>query len=366
MPATVRDANPSINEIKSLTSLRGFAACMVTWGHSYLWFPAPTRVSLWVDLFFILSGFVICNAYKNKVESPRGFARFLIVRLGRIYPAHLATLLLAALAIAFVNHLNGKPLFFWRDTKEGLIHNLLLIQAWPPIGAYSWNMPSWSVSAEWGAYLLFPVLLIVSNRLRVWFVGPIILGWAAFYLHRNGTTFGSGADYGLYRCILGFSIGMWLASVSVNRLLYSDVAAICAAAAIAMLWVLPLSDWFVIAPMTLLIACLSGNTGICCRVLSWSPLHFVGRISYSLYLVHYPVYKVWQYYHDKVFPQGMSPYEMVAAAFVLSSLVVALAFALFELVEEPGRKGAKILAAKFLPVQGQVLRALHDGDTSAR
>lgn len=92
---------------------------------------------------------------------------------------------MAVVAIGYVNAINGKPLFWWRDTVEGLWKNLLLIHAWPPNGAYSWNMPSWSISAEWAAYLVFPILLFVALKMRVWFVLVVIVGWAWFYVLRG-------------------------------------------------------------------------------------------------------------------------------------------------------------------------------------
>jgi len=336
-------------EIRALTGLRGIAAALVAWGHFHLLFPAPTRITLFVDLFFMLSGFVIMLAYSDRLHSTRDGLRFLFLRLGRIYPLHLFTLAFAVLAIGYVNAMNGNPLFHWRDTQQGLIHNLFLVQAWPPIGAYSWNMPSWSISAEWAAYLLFPIMLIVSRYIKLWLIVPVLIGWVGFYLLRDGSSFGAGHTFGVHRCLLGFGLGMWLAMLRPPRWLYHDAFAIVAIIAMAAVWFLPLTDWWVVAPMALLVLNLSGGKGLVSEILSSKPVYGLGLISYSIYMSHYPIHKLWQQYHAKVFPNGMTNDQMFVAACVMIILVIAVSYAMWALVEDPARKMSKRLSNRIWP-----------------
>jgi len=330
-----------MSNIKALTGLRGIAAALVAWGHFHHHFPTPTRITLWVDLFFILSGFVITLAYNNRMQTGGDYLRFLFLRLGRIYPVHLFSLLLAILAIGYVNAMNAKDLFVWRDTVTGIWQNIFLVNAWPPFGRYSWNMPAWSISAEWSAYLAFPLLLLISHKFRQWFLLLILIGWIAFYSYRDGSGFGAGWEFGVHRCLLGFSIGMWLWSIKPPAFIYHDLVTIVAIIGVSSVWYFNLSDWFFVMPVALLILNLSGNNGVSARILSAPPIYGLGLISYSLYMVHYPVFKLWQQYHKKAFPNGMSEFEMLLMGFVLTLIVISLAYASWRLIEEPFRRASK-------------------------
>ncbi|MBI1365203.1 MAG: acyltransferase family protein [Alphaproteobacteria bacterium] len=325
------------NEIRGLTGLRGVAATLVAWGHFHNEFPAPSRITLWVDLFFMLSGFVIARAYSGKVKSLGEILRFLVLRLGRIYPVHIFTFALAILAFGYANAMRGLPLFYWRDTPIGLLENLALIQAWPPWGAYSWNMPAWSISAEWAAYLAFPAFAYLRRSLAGAFIIPVCLGWIAFYIYRHGTNFGAGWQTGLWRCLLGFPLGMWLASVKVPKLVGSNAVGFAAGALLGCVWIFDLPDWLVVPPMALLILHLSVARGLLQRSLSSGPLYGLGLISYSLYMCHYPVYKMWQAYYRKTFHGGMTGAETLFFGLLLTAIVLLLSYAIWRLVEEPAR-----------------------------
>ena len=111
-----------------------------------------------VDLFFVLSGFVIADNYRHFFEpwDRDKYWRFQLVRLGRIYPVH-SVMLLATVGIVAVATAAG-----YQRTTAGVDYslgsffaNVLLVQAWG-FPQYSWNWVAWTISAEWFAYLLFP------------------------------------------------------------------------------------------------------------------------------------------------------------------------------------------------------------------
>lgn len=160
-------------DLKPLTTLRIFAALWVVladyWGDRLGAGPAPLVVSngvYGVELFFVLSGFILSHVYLESFGERRfSYRGFLWARLARIYPLHLATLAavgsmgLAALAAGIVMR---HPVLYW----PALVPNLLLVNAWGFTRDAGWNHPAWSISAEWFAYLLFPLFAAAAWRLR--------------------------------------------------------------------------------------------------------------------------------------------------------------------------------------------------------
>lgn len=112
-----------------------------------------------VDFFFILSGFVLTHTYLNEMHDGKfSFPRFIVKRLARIYPVHFVTLIISILLIWVVTQSGGDP--YSRALDGGnFVKNVLLIHGWGTVDMFSYNMPSWSVSAELFAYFLFPLFL---------------------------------------------------------------------------------------------------------------------------------------------------------------------------------------------------------------
>lgn len=160
--------------LKPLTALR-FAAAL--WVVSFHYWPdlglpeadTPRLVQqgyLGVELFFVLSGFILSHVYLPALGEGRfRYGAFIWARLARIYPLHIATLVGiglmggAALAAGFtISH----PVLDW----PSLPANLLLVQSWGLAPQAAWNHPSWSISAEWFAYLAFPAFAALALRLK--------------------------------------------------------------------------------------------------------------------------------------------------------------------------------------------------------
>ncbi len=175
-----------------------------------------------VDFFFVLSGFVLMHSYAGGVTGIAAYRGFLRKRLARIYPLHLATLLLCA-AIAGIVAVRHVPV---RDGSlfalDQLPQNLLLIHAWGTVAAPGLNFPSWSISAEWFVYLLFPVFAAVVRR-----VGPVAsLGLAAgCALATEAGRAGCGLrpgdlatfDFGMLRAVPSFLAGMAVCRIVEGR-----------------------------------------------------------------------------------------------------------------------------------------------------
>jgi len=174
---------------------------------------------LGVDLFFALSGFILCHRYLAEM-GPRldrhRIASFFALRFARLYPVHLFMILVVALYAVALHVRRGDSLdrsdLGWRSLTE----NLLLVHAWWNQPA-SWNGPSWSISLEWLAYLFFPFIVML-----VWRIGSrgrsqggialFVVGYLPLVLQSTGIlelkSPGLGLGPGLYLLrILGGFVG---------------------------------------------------------------------------------------------------------------------------------------------------------------
>jgi peptidoglycan/LPS O-acetylase OafA/YrhL len=293
-------ANSRSGELLPLTAIRGLAAWWVVLFHLRFllapWLPAMAiaalaRGNLAVDLFFVLSGFVIHLNHSETVnQDRRAVADFLFRRFARVYPLHLLILLgflaYAGAAVAF-----GSARVAEQDPGY-FIASLFLVQNWGFEEATLWNVPAWSISAELLAYLLFPTLLamLAPRRRPLWVLcaGIVALGLS---VHAFFALFGypfpnAVAQTGLFRCVAQFAIGMLVCELyrrlrDRNRLaapLMIGAALLGAAYLLVGAPVVPL----VWAAIVLGLA-VSRRRGL----LSSPPLVWLGRVSYATYLSHY-------------------------------------------------------------------------------
>ncbi len=151
---------------------RFMAALLVMIYHFSHYLPEPGPVLAWwermnplLDMFFVLSGFLIFDRYRDRIGNGGDYLRFLVRRLCRLYPLHLATLaffVLVGLAVNFGHLPSGGGAA--RYDFSALVPNLLLVQAWGGEDALTFNYVSWSLSAEWFAYVAFPVVIAAFAR----------------------------------------------------------------------------------------------------------------------------------------------------------------------------------------------------------
>ena len=167
---------PTRRQLYPLTSLRFVAVSMILLLHAAGQFGISQTPGgpflLWqgVSFFFVLSGFILVYVY-GELEgvSARTFLR---ARIARIWPAHIAALLLLLLLVP-----TARPSLDGASTGR-LLTNIALLQSWTPTGEQwsSFNGVSWSVSAELGFYLCFPLLVINWRRTWHWkLIGSLLL-----------------------------------------------------------------------------------------------------------------------------------------------------------------------------------------------
>lgn len=124
------------------------------------------KLYVYVDFFFVLSGFVIAGSYLGRVGSPGAYGDFLWRRLARVYPLHLATLALLVAGVEAADALGRLGERHAIYDRGMLPQTALLLHAWGTTPDQGWNIPSWSISAEMLAYLAFPALAFLTLRLR--------------------------------------------------------------------------------------------------------------------------------------------------------------------------------------------------------
>ena len=290
--------------LRQLTALRFFAAAWVVL-YDYLPLltggrpPVIAKGYLGVELFFVLSGFILCHVYLAAFGEKRArYADFLWARLARIYPVHLAILIGLALLV-MAARLAGLDIGGRLAVVSSLPGHILLLQAWGLAPHGGWNHPAWSISAEWFAYLTFPVFAFVFWRLRrrPWLALVLTaLSGVAVNLGFQALT---GAPlthatiaWGALRIVPCFALGCaiwlmwstgWPKGKSAARLL-----ALAALAAILLLTAIQAPDWTAILAFGALILGLGAMAREGSVRLTHPVLVYLGEVSFAIYMVCIP------------------------------------------------------------------------------
>ncbi len=292
---------------KVLDSWRGVAALMVAAYHfeanSHLYDIAFFRNAfLFVDFFFVLSGFVIAHAYADRIGTAREGAAFMIRRFGRVYPLHFAVLAAFVGAEAFKLVLSqgfgisaGTPAFDPNGYTPlaTLPGHLALTTALGLHDTLTWNGPDWSISAEYWTYLLFALVVLAAGRWRVIAmaaVGVLAALWLITHsVHGIDVTY----DLGFVRCVYGFMAGQVLYAVRDNcrQLQLPWASALEIAALILVIHFVSIADRGALsygAPLVFAAATFifSYEQGAISRALLRSFFQHLGETSYSIYMVH--------------------------------------------------------------------------------
>lgn len=210
-------------QFKSLDSFRGLAAIVVVLYHSGFVVTSKSQFvansAIFVDFFFILSGFVMAFAYLKRIQAGISFRQFVLLRIGRLYPLHLFTLLIWLLYVllkGYAYHIIGLGSVdpFQRDNPYTFVTNLLLINGLGLHDYLSWNHPAWSISVEFYTYILY-FLAIVTFTIKSerWFFGASSLFAYALLYFVSDSSLLNVTNFGILRCVGGFSLGVCLYSL---------------------------------------------------------------------------------------------------------------------------------------------------------
>jgi peptidoglycan/LPS O-acetylase OafA/YrhL len=355
-PSVRAAAEPARPTIAALTGLRAVAAVWVVLFHyrgdilSVAPFTRPLEPLmsagyLGVDVFFVLSGFVLAYNYSERLSRwrPQEAASFVRNRVARVWPVHLVTLH-ADLLQAWVVGTLGVTADGHRRTLSAYVENLTMTHTWWN-DRPSFNAPAWSISAEWAAYLACPLLLLGVARLRsAWSAAALALaGYGvmltvfALWALPNGNV----AHASMLRLAAEFCAGLLALRVYQRRPRLLGRLAVPLALAIVVV-VLSVPDvhhgYWLAPPLGLLVLCVALDAGPLGRLLSLRSFVFWGEASYCLYMTHVLLMPG---LHAVVSPADVTGRPALARLSVLVVYAVVLATAavlLHRLVEVPARR----------------------------
>lgn len=363
------------HSLPGLTGLRGLAALWVFAYHIFKSFAGDGAAVLasdaipflregWrgVDLFFILSGFVIAHVHLGDFAHPaRGRVKaYLLRRFWRVYPLNAfwhGAIVLLFLAAPFVLTVQARfqPVSV---TPEAFLASIFLVQSWIPGYSSAWNWPSWSLSAEIAAYLLFPLLAVTANRLRrpaqCWAVAGFAIVMLGLLLATLGVLGTNAVEYytAVLRAVFCFTAGVALCRAVSLAPLPAEIANRLALAGLALAIAGCLgSPWnYLWVPASaLFIAAASSKGSVAASFLSARPIYRLGEVSFSLYLSHWPVILILR---TVLVERGPDAGIFFAAAAIVATLIatMAITYASWRFIEAPmHRYGRRMSDAKTRP-----------------
>jgi peptidoglycan/LPS O-acetylase OafA/YrhL len=342
------------SDIKPLTGLRFIAASWLLiyffWGRFDLGAREDIGLigegGLGVDLFFILSGFILAHVYGPQIETKTFHWRaFLWARLARIYPLHIACLAAMVGLWAIAGRMGVQFEVAAFDVSQIPAH-LALVQAWGTVSSDGWNFPAWSISAEWFAYLTFPLTFGLIASVRKAPLLGIALSFGLFWVLVALTSqmglvlIDMTWQGGAVRIVPSFLMGIALWMLGRRLLLTPLVARI--GLGMSLVWIVVGASvalpsevlWPALAGVVFFLAETSKHEsqGLCASKF-WV---YLGEISFAAYMVHLPVDIVFYNAIERLVgvPTGPTALLIGAVALLLTWVVAALAHAL---IEKPAR-----------------------------
>jgi peptidoglycan/LPS O-acetylase OafA/YrhL len=302
---------PKPRRYVALDGLRGIAALIVIlfhihWTNHLTGSNAIRHGFLFVDLFFMLSGFVLAASYLERIRSRIELGHFLLLRFFRVYPMHIA-MLLAMIALELLKvaglwtgiMVPARTPFSGTDSFGDIFLNVFLIQSLGTTDHLSWNNPSWSISCEAAGYVAFGFATLAgmtkTKVLQIMAVPMAVAGYVVV-LHLKGTLDAT-YDFGVIRCLAGLFLGVWAYNLTqVTRISFIEPGTLGIMAVGVAAWVIVtlcfvdgITEAIVIPGFLLALLFLHQDRGIATKVLCSRSIRFLGLISYSIYMVHFPI-----------------------------------------------------------------------------
>ncbi|MBK8220153.1 MAG: acyltransferase [Candidatus Obscuribacter sp.] len=352
--------HPNRKNLDSLTSLRFFAAFAIVLYHAQAQFPFLISIAKEFELeqavsfFFVLSGFILTYAHKNL-----GLAnakQYLLSRFWRIYPVHVFAL--ATLFLMIPSHC--LPLL--KDWQVSLAY-LTMTHGWIPIQKFyfSWNSPSWSISAEWFFYISLPALLIIGRKKTLL---PILITFCSLvscYLFVSLTktplySMDFISSHGLlyinplariFEFALGISIASAREKIPPTKLptvfelltLLLTILVCHLSTKLSGLDLISIPAHFILwashgglsaLSSALLILVFQQEKGFVSKLLKFQPLVLLGEVSFAMYMLHH----IFLCYMVECLPLNKSVPDF--ALFLL--ILISTSFFVFSFIETPTRK----------------------------
>jgi len=255
---------------------------------------------LFVDFFFVLSGFVIFHAYGTRLTSFANIAYFIDKRFARLWPLHIS-ILCFLVVLEFIKYFYMKSHiipatnmpFDGVNSIGSIFTNILLIQSIGFQNSDTWNTASWSISVEFYTYILFAIIFAIRCSNRIYnLIITAALGGVAYYFFGSDITLGG---Y-FFRCVYSFFMGAIVYNLYQRRPISNFISG----------KLISLIEFFLIASViayvinaknlsvnmgasvifALVIYVFASGAGILSRFISLKPFEFLGKLSYSIYMIH--------------------------------------------------------------------------------
>jgi peptidoglycan/LPS O-acetylase OafA/YrhL len=343
-----------------LTSLRFWAALWVVLYHYRPYLGAEAvgwgvlgKGYLAVDFFFMLSGFILAHVYRGQLKAGTySHGGFVLKRVARIYPMHVATLAVFV-AVGLLAPMAGLSLDYpQRYDLNQLPPAIFLVHAWIGAGE-QFNFPSWSISAEFFAYLCFPLVMFLARwpRLMLALGVVAVFGWYVLAIPLAGGVSTHVNDWQIMRIMPEFLLGAGLreimsgVSVPILRMKHATYVMLAIVLALA---ALNAPDWLMlIALATLLVAGAERARSDVAGVLEKPFAVYLGDISYALYMVHIIVAMAFFKVADALVGRADHTTVTSLAVGVVAVTAAIIAAAISDrIIERPGRRLISSLGKK--------------------
>lgn len=332
-----------------IDGLRAIAVLLVLMFHGGLTiFPSGF---IGVDIFFVISGFLITSIIHNKlINNNFSLPDFYISRLWRLQPALISILIFTLIVAAifylpadFINYLKSAQ--YTTSFISNQYFERITTSYASPDSAFFLLLHTWSLSIEWQWYLILPAIIYFLHRfisqknisIATISITIVFIGIAFYFSNKNPDK----SYYFLSSRIFEFMIGSSLATLNLSRILFKRNTSLILGvlSLVALIYcatknniVIGYPDYHALivslATALLILIGASKNT-ISSSILSWPPLVFIGTISYSLYLWHWPIFSTARYL-------GFT--ENLYFLLVCYSLTFIIAYLSYILIEKPYRR----------------------------
>ncbi|UZT97136.1 acyltransferase [Chryseobacterium fluminis] len=287
-----------INQITFTRFLAAISIVIFHFGHNTFFYENDyinfiiSHANIGVSYFFILSGFIMVIAYNNKSINAFDYYKN---RFARIYPMYIFALLL----FLTISDNNSKTL---------ILYHILGIQSWIPGFPLTLNMPGWSISVEIFFYSLFPLIFYFLKKytfktvsiaiITFWIISQLFTHFFLMYFYEGYPS--KSHDFVFYFPVIHlneFLIGnlsalFFLTKIKVKNYDILIIIFVLITIIIFKFTSLQLHNGLLAVTFAPLIILISANNGYITKIFNNKILHYLGEVSYSLYILQYPVHVI--------------------------------------------------------------------------
>jgi peptidoglycan/LPS O-acetylase OafA/YrhL len=362
---------------EALDAIRGICALLVVLFHIPVYHALKgsqtfANLQFCVDMFFALSGFVLCHAYGHRLNDRADGLRFLVTRFARLWPLHMVMLVLFVgieiVKLVFLRAdgsfaLDSRPFGEGRTLWEA-VTNIFFLQSFNLHPDLTWNGPAWSAAVEFYVSLLFAAIVILFPRRRREIFFALCLAAGLQLFEKSPNSLFVSHDWGMLRAMFSFFAGCLVYEMrqhSTGRLELPNMmelgsVLLCVGFVLTTRWGAAHYGFPLLAAIVTYV--FSFGQGFISRLLRASPLQKLGLWSYSIYMIHIFVFLiakmaisyighklhldliVW-YNNEKLVLAGPPGLDLVLALIASVVLVVPVAALTYRWIEKPAMDFAR-------------------------